>query len=117
VLFRSAVSKAKESVSFSKKIEVEVTNAEDALQVAEAGADIIMLDNFPTAQLRKTCALLRKTVGQKRILIEASGGISSENIMKYASTGVDVVSLGEITDSPKALDISLEITKTRKKQP
>ena len=112
-----AVSKVKEKVSFSKKIEVEVTNAEDALQVAEAGADMIMLDNFPTTQLRKTCALLRKTVGQKRILIEVSGGINSANIMKYASTGVDIVSLGEITDSPKALDISLEITKTRKKRP
>jgi nicotinate-nucleotide pyrophosphorylase (carboxylating) len=44
-------------------------------------------------------------------LLEASGGITSENIVEYASTGVDIVSLGEITDSPKALDISLEITK------
>ena len=109
-----AVAKAKKSASFSKKIEVEVTNPEDALKVAKAGADIVMLDNFAPAQIRKTCALLRKTEVQKRILIEASGGISSENILKYASTGIDVVSLGEITDSPKALDISLEITKINK---
>jgi nicotinate-nucleotide pyrophosphorylase (carboxylating) len=48
-------------------------------------------------------------------LIEASGGISAENIVQYASAGVDIVSLGEITQSPKALDISMEITKVNKR--
>jgi nicotinate-nucleotide pyrophosphorylase (carboxylating) len=49
-----------------------------------------------------------------KVLLEASGGITAKNIMAFASTGVDIVSLGEITDSPKALDISLEIKKTKK---
>jgi nicotinate-nucleotide pyrophosphorylase (carboxylating) len=44
-----------------------------------------------------------------KVFLEASGGITAENIVEYASTGVDIVSLGEITDSPKALDISLKI--------
>jgi nicotinate-nucleotide pyrophosphorylase (carboxylating) len=48
--------------------------------------------------------------------LEASGGITSENIVALASTGVDIVSLGEITHSPKALNLSLEITKTQKNQ-
>lgn len=109
-----AISKARQKASFSKKIEIEVANAEDALKAAKGGADIIMLDNFSPDQARKACALLRKAEGQKRILIEASGGITAESVMRYASTGVDVVSLGEITESAKALNISLEITKISK---
>jgi nicotinate-nucleotide pyrophosphorylase (carboxylating) len=50
-----------------------------------------------------------------KVLLEASGGITAKNIMAFASTGVDIVSLGEITDSTTALDISLEITKNKKK--
>jgi nicotinate-nucleotide pyrophosphorylase (carboxylating) len=109
-----AVSRARQKASFSKKIEIEVTNAEDALKAAKGGADIIMLDNFSPNQARKACALLRKAEGQKRILIEASGGITAESVIRYASTGVDVVSLGEITESAKALNINLEITKISK---
>jgi nicotinate-nucleotide pyrophosphorylase (carboxylating) len=110
-----AISKAKLRASFSKKIEVEVESAEEALKAARVGPDIIMLDNFSPSQARKTSALMRKVRGQPRILIEASGGIDSENVIEYASTGVDIVSLGEITQSPKALDISMQITKTSKK--
>ena len=107
-----AIGKAKRRASFSKKIEIEVSSAEDALKAAKAGADIILLDNFSLDQATKACALLRKTESQRRILIEASGGITAESIVRYASTGVDVVSLGEITESPKALDVNLKITKT-----
>jgi nicotinate-nucleotide pyrophosphorylase (carboxylating) len=110
-----AVKKAKEKVSFSKKIEVEVTNANDALTAAKAGADIIMLDNFSPKQIERAIKLLRREGFFGKVLLEASGGITSENIVEYASTGVDVVSLGEITDSPKALDISLEIIKVHGK--
>jgi nicotinate-nucleotide pyrophosphorylase (carboxylating) len=109
-----AIRKARQKASFSKKIEIEVANAEDALKAAKRGADIILLDNFSPDQARKACALLRKAEGENRILIEASGGITAESVMRYASTGVDVVSLGEITESAKALNISLEITKISK---
>ena len=104
------IGKARRATSFTKRIEAEVTSAEDAVRAAKAGADIIMLDNFSPNQARKTCASLKKTERRSEILIEASGGITAENIMEYASTGVDIVSLGEITQSPKALDISLKTT-------
>jgi nicotinate-nucleotide pyrophosphorylase (carboxylating) len=108
-----AIKKAKERSSLSKKIEVEVTNTEDALTAAEAGADMIMLDNFSPEQAAKAVALLEKKKLREKVLLEASGGITSENIGAFASTGVDIVSLGEITNSAKALDVSLEIVKIK----
>ncbi|MEM3641146.1 MAG: carboxylating nicotinate-nucleotide diphosphorylase [Candidatus Bathyarchaeia archaeon] len=110
-----AVKKAKESASFSKKIEVEATSVNDALKAAKAGADIIMLDNFSPKQITEAIKLLKREGFLGKVLLEASGGITAENITEYASTGVDIVSLGEITDSPKALDISLEITRVYRK--
>ena len=107
-----AVKTAREKVSFSKKIEVEVTRVEDALKAAKAGADIIMLDNFHPKQIEKAVKTLKKSGFYGKVLLEASGGITAKNILEFASTGVDVVSLGEITHSVKALNISLEITKT-----
>jgi len=111
---KEAVRKAKDKASFSKKIEVEVTKVEDVLVAAKAGVDIIMLDNFSPKQLKEAVRLLKKAGFQNKVLLEASGGITTENILAYASTGVDIVSLGEITHSPKALDINLEIRKIRK---
>ena len=109
-----AVKKAKEKASFSKKIEVEVARVEDVLAAAKAGVDIIMMDNFSPKQIEKAIKLLKKAGFLGKILLEASGGIKIENIIEFASTGVDIVSLGEITDSPKTLDISLEIVKVNK---
>ena len=106
-----ALKLAKQHASFSKKIEVEVTNAADALKAAELGADIIMLDNFSVAQIKEAVALLKKEGFSEKVLLEASGGITSENLLEYAAAGVDLVSLGELTHSVKALDISLEIVK------
>jgi len=109
-----AVKTVREKASFSKKIEVEVTRAEDALVAAKIGADIIMLDNFSPKQIEDAIRLLKKEGLFGKVLLEASGGITSENILEFARTGVDIVSLGEITASPKALDISLEITRIRR---
>jgi len=110
-----AIKNVRKEVSFSKKIEVEVTKVKDVLTTAKAGVDIIMLDNFSPKQIEKAVKLLRKEHLYGKVLLEASGGITAENILAYASTGVDIVSLGEITDGAKALDMSLEITKTKKK--
>lgn len=107
--------KVRDAVSFSKKIEIEVTDAKDALEAVKAGVDIIMLDNFSPQQLKEAIALLEREGLRNRVLIEASGGITEQNILEYAATGADIFSLGELTDSVKALDMSLEVVKIRKK--
>ena len=107
-----AVKRAKAKVSFSKKIEVELTKSTDAVKVAEAGADIIMLDNFSPRQVKEAIELLKKAGFFGKVLLEVSGGITEENIVDYAATKIDVVSMGQITHSVKALDISLEIVKS-----
>ncbi len=70
-----------------------------------------MLDNFSPKQIDQTVELLKKNGFSGKVLLEASGGISEKNILEYAETQVDILSLGELTHSVKALDISLEITK------
>ncbi len=103
------VKRAKKAGSFSKKIEVEVTNSKEALEAATAGADIVMLDNFSPVEARRTVEMLSEKGFIGKVIVEASGGITAENILEYARTGVNIVSLGEITHSVKALDMSLEI--------
>ena len=110
-----AVKKAKANASFTKKIEVEVTKASDVLKVAQAGADVIMLDNFSIEQVKDAVGLLKKAGFLGKVILEASGGITAENIMDYAMAKVDIISMGEITHSVKALDISLEIAGNKEK--
>jgi nicotinate-nucleotide pyrophosphorylase (carboxylating) len=106
---KTAVEKAKQTASFTKKIEIEVSRVADVLQVARAGADIVMLDNFSPEQIRKAIGLLKKAGLFGKTLLEASGGITAENLAEYASTQVNIISVGALTHSAKALDISLEI--------
>ena len=105
-----AVKRAKANASFAKKIEVEVTTVEDALKAAKAGADIVMFDNFSPKQAKAAGKALSKA-GFEKVLLEVSGGITGENILDYAQADVDIISMGELTHSVKALDISLEIVK------
>ncbi len=107
--------KAKEGASFSKKIEVEVTRIDDVLPAAKAGVDIVMLDNFSPKQIEKAVLSLKKARLYGKIVLEASGGITAENALEFALSGVDVVSLSEITTWAKPLDVSLEIIKTRER--
>lgn len=106
---KKAVTKARRLASFTKKVEIEVSSIDEALQAAEAGADIIMLDNFSPDIIKKTISKLTQRNMREAVLLEASGGITSENILEYVAVGVDILSLGEITHSPRALDISLEV--------
>jgi nicotinate-nucleotide pyrophosphorylase (carboxylating) len=110
-----ALKKAKQEASFSKKVEIEVARTEDALMAARKGADIVMLDNFSPEQVRTASKLLKKAGLLGKVLLEASGGITEDNILAYASAEIDIMSLGELTDSTKALDISLEILKSKTK--
>ena len=105
-----ALKKAKTHTSFSKKIEIEVTTPEDALKAAEGGADIIMLDNFSPQQAKKTAQTLRQA-GHTKVLLEVSGGITPHNLLEYANADINIISIGGLTHSVKALDISLEIVK------
>lgn len=110
-----AVRKARESTSFSKKIEIEVTNSNDAVKVAEAKVDVIMLDNFQPMQIKDALEKLEKKKLRDHVLVEASGRINEKNVLEFAATGVDILSLGEITQNAKTLDINLKIVGVRKK--
>jgi len=113
---KEAVKRVRKRVSFSKKIEVEVIDANEAVEAAQAGVDIIMLDNFTPKQAKQAINLLQKKGFRDKVLVEASGGITERNILEYAESGVDIVSLGEITQNAKALDMSLEIASVKKRQ-
>lgn len=111
---KEAVEKARKKASFSKKIEVEVSTVNDALEAAEAHADIVMMDNFTPEQVREAIDLLKRKKLRAGVLVEASGGINERNMLKYAAAGVDIISLGEITQNSRALNMSLEVIKVKK---
>jgi len=92
-----------------KKFEVEVENTSDAVLAAREGATIIMLDNFTPEQIKKTIQVLKGEKLRDKVLLEASGGINAKNIAKYGKTGVDIISVGSITNSVKGIDMSLEV--------
>jgi len=108
-----AVRKAKNTLSFTKKIEVEVTKVADVLKVVHAGSDAILLDNFSVSQVKDAVDILAKAGLLGKVVLEASGGIKSENMLEYAGAGVDVISMGQLTHSVKALDFSLEIIRKK----
>ena len=91
------------------KIEIEVETQNDAVLCAKLGADIIMLDNFSSIQIKKTIKRLTKLGLRKKVMLEASGRINSKNIANYAKTNVDMISVGNITNSVNGIDLSLEI--------
>ena len=92
-----------------KHVEVEVENQKDAILAANCGAAIVMLDNFSPIQIKKTITALQKKKLRNKVKLEASGGIGSKNIAAYAKTGVDIISVGSITNSVSGLDLSLEV--------
>src|SRR3989475_8968614 len=104
-----SVKTARSKVSFTKKIEAEVTEPAQAVEAALAGADIILLDNMEPGDVRKTVSLLERKNLRLRILLEASGRISKQNIADYARTGVDAVSIGSITHSARSIDMSMDV--------
>ncbi|MDO5851680.1 MAG: carboxylating nicotinate-nucleotide diphosphorylase [Methanobacteriaceae archaeon] len=104
-----AIELAKEAVSFTKKIEIEVETLDDAVEAALFGADIIMLDNMQPVQIEEVIKTLEEKSLRKNVIIEVSGGITPDNISKYAKLDIDVISSGYITNSAKSLDMSLDI--------
>jgi nicotinate-nucleotide pyrophosphorylase (carboxylating) len=102
-----AVLLARKAAGFSQKIEVECQSLEEAIEAAGAGADIVMLDNFDPVQLHADAAYLKKTFPQ--LLIEASGGITTETMPDYLSEHVDIVSQGKLTQGYACIDFSLKV--------
>lgn len=100
----AATAKLKKRLGHMTKIELEVRNLDELGQALEAGVDVIMLDNMSTEMMRDAVAI---TNG--RALLEASGGITGERLREIAETGVDIISMGALTHSVTAFDISLKI--------
>ncbi len=105
-----AAIEAAKKTSFTRKIEVEVESAEDAVLAAKLGADIIMLDNMQPEAVRETLGRLKEKGLRDSVIVEASGGISQVNLEGYAKTGVDIISMGSLIHKSTWIDISLEIT-------
>lgn len=94
------------------KIEVEVGSLDEAIEAIEAGADIIMLDNLTPKQVRSVVDALKKKGLRKKVMIEVSGGVTHKNVKQYASADIDMISIGSLTHSVKAVDMSLAITES-----
>jgi len=101
---KEIIAKTRQNAPKRLKIEVEVKTVPEALEAAEAGADIVMLDNMSLGDIRQALKMIHG-----RALIEASGGITLDKVRAVAETGVDFISVGALTHSVKALDISLEV--------
>lgn len=100
---KQAIAAAKAYASFMTKIEVETETVEQAAEAAEAGADVIMLDNMSDEEMRRAV----KVIGG-RALVEISGNVTEENIERLKNIGADIVSSGAITHSAPILDVSLK---------
>jgi nicotinate-nucleotide pyrophosphorylase (carboxylating) len=101
---KDVVTQARKKEPQDLKVEVETTNLDEVREAVQAGADIIMFDNMSPAMMRRAVKLL-----PSGILSEASGGVNLESVRVIAETGVNFISVGALTHSSKALDISLEL--------
>ena len=104
ISMKEAVATVRQKAPPELKVEVETKTVEEALEVVSAGADIVMLDNMSVEEMRRAVSLIKG-----KVMIEASGGVNLGNIRAVAETGVDFISIGALTHSSKALDISLEL--------
>lgn len=93
------------------KIEVETRNLEEVREALEARADVIMLDNMTVEQMREAVCMVRASDPDERVLLEASGDITIENVREIARTGVDIISVGAVTHSVRAANLSMRIAR------
>lgn len=105
-----AITAARAHAPHTLKIEVEVTSLDELREALDAGADIIMLDNMDTPTMAEAVAI--RDAHENSPLLEASGGITEARIPEIAATGIDLISVGALTHSSPALDISLDIALT-----
>ena len=105
---RRAIEMARRDVPHLMRIEVEVSNEAQLRDALKASADVIMLDNMATDEMRAAVQLIRQQ--SPGVLIEASGGITLDTVRSVAECGVDLISVGAITHSATAIDISMKVT-------
>ena len=105
---RRAIEFARRAVSHLLKIEVEVANQSQLKEAIAAHADVIMLDNMSFDEIRQSVQIIREQA--PAVIIEVSGGVSLETVRQFAECGVDLISVGAITHSASAVDISLKMT-------
>jgi len=103
----AAVERAKRDVGHLHKIEVEVSTDKDLREAISSGADILLLDNLTPEETARFVGLAREL--STNVLLESSGGIRLENVRAYAEAGVDLISVGALTHSARAMDISFKI--------
>ncbi len=103
---KEAVKRVKQNMPHTMTIEVETTNLKEVKDALTAGADVIMLDNMSIPMMKKAVAMINK-----KAVVEASGNINIKNVRDVALTGVDIISIGALTHSYKAVQMSMEITK------
>ncbi len=94
-----------------KEVEVEIRNLRELKEVLSLGVERVMLDNFSLSQIREAMEIVFKLKGRDRPRVEVSGGVNLKNVREIAQTGVDYISVGALTHSARALDISLILTK------
>jgi len=104
-----AVKRTRASVGSTKRVEVEAKTLEQAVQAAELGVDVVMLDNMSLREAGDTLKELTARNLRQKVLVEISGGITPKNIVSYAKLEPDLISLGWLTHSVKAVDMSLEV--------
>ncbi|HVF50420.1 MAG TPA: carboxylating nicotinate-nucleotide diphosphorylase, partial [Pyrinomonadaceae bacterium] len=103
----TAVERARKAVGHLHRIEVEVSKEDDLREAIKSGADILLLDNLSPEETTRFVAAAREL--KPDVLIESSGGITLENVRAYAEAGADLISVGALTHSARAMDISFKI--------
>jgi nicotinate-nucleotide pyrophosphorylase (carboxylating) len=113
IFFSESVEKsvklARQNLGSSVRVECEVTTLNSAIAAINAGADIIMLDNFSPSDVSRTIKEITKKGIRKRVKLEISGGICLQNVKSYAKSRPDIISIGRLTHSPEAINFSLEM--------
>lgn len=104
-----AIERARERAPHSVRIECEVTRLDQIPEALRARVDVLLLDNMSTDEVRDALALLPAVGDPRRPLVEVSGGINLHTVRAYAETGVDLISVGALTHSVTAADLSLEL--------
>ncbi|HEV2705293.1 MAG TPA: carboxylating nicotinate-nucleotide diphosphorylase [Pyrinomonadaceae bacterium] len=103
----AAVERARRAVGHLHKVEVEVSNERELREALTSGADTLLLDNQTPEETARLVGIARELAPQ--VLLESSGGITLENVRAYAEAGVDLISIGALTHSARAMDISFKI--------